>query len=311
MGGCTSSGRYRVTALLIFRGPPASGKSTAAESLRRHQGYTIVNRDSIRFNMYGRYFGGAIDEDVVTDVENAMVEASLRAGESVVLDATNLRNRNLNAKLSLASRYGADVSFRDFEVPLEQAIEWDKHRDRKVGEKVIRDFYKRYKISVETGVLKAPPVILPSFAPYVANTDLQSAYIVDTDGTVANHEPHRGPYDTSKYAEDTVWEHVAEVVRALYAEGHAIIGLSGRNEDFTDVTIQWWKDNNIPFDDFFFRPNEDGVKTIDATVKYNLFVENIAPNYNVRGAFDDRPQVVRMWETIGVPVLMVNDRREF
>ena len=300
-----------MTALVIFRGPPASGKSTAAASLQYSQGYTIVNRDSIRFAMYGRYWGGLINEDAVTDVENAMVEAALRVGQSVILDATNLKNRNLNAKLSIASRYGADVAFRDFEVPLEVAIDRDNTRDRQVGGKVIRSFYQRYNINEATGQMKPPPVVLPSFAKYVPDTSLQAAYIVDTDGTVANHEPHRGPYETAKYAEDTVWEHVAEVVRALYAQGYAIIGLSGRNEDFADVTIKWWNDNNIPFDDFFFRPNEDGPKTIDATVKYDLFVQNITPNYNVLGAFDDRPQVVRMWETIGVPVLMVNDRHEF
>lgn len=297
-----------MTALVIFRGPPASGKSTAAESLRKH-GYTIVNRDSIRFTMFGKYWG--VDEGVVTDVENAMVESALRAGQSVVLDATNLKNRNLNAKISLASRYGADVAFRDFEVPIMVAIKRDHLRDRKVGEKVIRDFYKRYKINVDTGQMKPPPAILPSFEKYVSDTSLPKAYIVDTDGTVANHEPHRGPYDTSKYHLDTVWEHVAEVVRSLDAQGYSIIGLSGRNEDFEEVTLRWWDDNNIPFDEFYFRPNEDGPKTIDATVKYNLFMENIAPRFNVLGAFDDRPQVIRMWETIGVPVFMVNDRLEF
>lgn len=297
-----------MASLIIFRGPPASGKSTAAESLRRHQGYTIVNRDSIRFMMFGKYWG--VDEDVVTDVENAMIESALRAGQSAVLDATNLKNRNLNTKLSLASRYGADVSFRDFEVPLSKALEWDASRERHVGEKVIRDFYKRYKINTDTGEMQPAPTPLPTFDKYVADKSLPNAFIVDTDGTVANHEPHRGPYDTSKYHRDTVHEHVAWAVRGLDLSCCAIIiALSGRDAEYREVTETWWKDNGIPFDRFLMRPQGD--RRMDAIIKYELFTEHVAPYYNVLGAFDDRPQVIRMWETIGVPVLMVGDRREF
>ena len=63
------------------------------------------------------------------------------------------------------------------------------------------------------------------------------------------------------------------------------------------------------FDEFFIRPA--GNKRMDAIIKYELFKEHIEPNYNAVGAFDDRPQVIRMWETIGVPVLNVGSGREF
>ena len=65
----------------------------------------------------------------------------------------------------------------------------------------------------------------------------------------------------------------------------------------------------IPFDKFFMRGAGDS--RMDAIVKYELFMTNIAPHYNVRGAFDDRPQVLRMWDTIGLPTFDVGEGREF
>lgn len=298
--------------LEILRGVPASGKSTHAV-LQQEKGYTVVNRDSIRYAMYGRYFGGNINEDVVTDVENAAIESALRAKDNVVVDATNLRNKALKAKLSLASRYGAEVEFRDFPIGLDRAISRDYWRkaagDRAVGSGVIRKFFERYKINQETGVLPPAPDVWPNFEPYtISNNQLPIAFIVDTDGTVANHEGIRNPYDETKYHLDTVHLHVRDVVRALY-EKAAIIGLSGRDAAYREVTENWWHDRDIPFDAFFMRPVGD--KRVDAVVKYELFKEYIEPNYFVAGAFDDRPQVIRMWRTIGVPVFDVGTGLEF
>jgi hypothetical protein len=259
--------------------------------------------------MYGTYWGGNVDEGVVTDTENAMVETSLRWGQDTVLDATNLRNRNLNAKISLASKYGATVEFHDFPIQLHEAVRRDSKRDRSVGERVIAGFFHRFKVG-EGGQLRPPPSPLPDFERYTPNESLTPAFIVDTDGTVADSNGIRGPYDTLLYGQDRVREHVATVVRAL-GEYPAlrVISLSGRDERYYDVTTGWWEDNGIPFDDFHMRPVGD--TRMDAIVKYELFQERIAPYYNVLGAFDDRPQVIRMWERIGVPVFNVGNNEEF
>lgn len=296
-----------MTTLLILRGVPGSGKSTEAIALVS-KGYVRVNRDDIRFSLFGKYWG--VDEDVVTAVENAAIQSALAAKSNVVLDATNLNRKALKTKLSLASRYGADVAFMDFVVSLDTAIARDAGRERKVGASVIRGFFKRYKVNPETGMLPAPPEPLPVFEKYVPTGTLDAvAYIVDTDGTVANHDGVRNPYDTSRYHLDTVHEHVANVVSALSYRGYKVVALSGRDESFREVTEKWWEDNGLHFDAFFMRPAGD--KRMDAIVKYELFTKYIAPNYHVLGAFDDRPQVFRMWETIGLPVFAVGTREEF
>jgi len=292
-----------MTELLILRGPPASGKSTLATALSTH---VRVNRDEIRYLMFRKYTG--VDENVVTQAEDAMIEAALRAGKDTVVDATNLSNKFLKTKLSLASRYGATVVFRDFEVPMDVAIERDRLRTRAVGPDVIRKFYKTYKIDAFTGRLKPAPLALPTFEPYLVDITQPTAYIIDTDGTVANHEGVRNPYDTTRYHLDTPHEHVINVVKGLFGD-HKIIGLSGRDAAFKDVTLQWWLDQGMMWDEFHMRP--EGDTRMDAIIKYEMFKGKIEPYFNVLGAFDDRPQVIRMWRTIGVPVFDVGNGVEF
>ena len=46
----------------------------------------------------------------------------------------------------------------------------------------------------------------------------------------------------------------------------------------------------------------------DTVIKEELFWEHIEPTYNVIGAFDDRPVIVRLWHTLGIPnVISVAD----
>lgn len=291
--------------LKILRGVPASGKTTEALSM---DGFTRVSRDDLRFSMYGAHWGGGINEEVVTQAENAMIEGALREGENVVVDATNLNKRALRTKLSIASRYGAAVEFQDFPISLEDAVRRDRSRERTVGESVIRGFFRRYKINPESGVLPAPPDALPFFEEYVRDETKPKAFIVDTDGTVADHVGVRSPYDTSQYHLDKPHPHVVGVTRKIGYTFH-VIGLSGRAEEFRSVTEGWWISHGLPFDMFLMRPTGD--TRMDAIVKYELFKEHIEPNYNVLGAFDDRPQVIRMWRAIGLPVFDVGNGVEF
>lgn len=294
--------------LLILQGVPASGKSTYALKLQA-EGYTRINRDDIRFALYGQYWGGSVDEEVVTQVENAALEGALSRGADVVLDATNLNHKHLRTKLSIASLYGAEVGFLPFAIGYEQAVWRDSKRERQVGAKVIADMFKRYKINTLDGLLPKPPEPLPKFEAYFPNPALPNAYIVDTDGTVAEGEGVRSPHDTSRYHLDKVRTHVAYVADSIAEYGVEVVGLSGRDEKFRAVTEKWWNDNRIAYSAFFMRPRGD--VRMDAIVKYELFKEHIEPNYNVLGAFDDRPQVIRMWRTIGVPVFDVGNGVEF
>lgn len=293
--------------LVILRGVPASGKSTYADYMKT-QGYVVVNRDSIRFSLFGAYWGPGVDEDLVTTVENHSIRQALKAGRDVVVDATNLNDKFVSVKLGYAAELGAEVEFVDFPISLKNALLRDALRERTVGSAVIERFYEGYKIDRASGKMPPRPAPFPAFERYIPNASLPSAYIVDTDGTVADHTGVRNPYDTSKYSLDTPRQHVVDVVQSLWEQGHMIVGVSGRSSEFREVTTDWWMRYDIPFDAFFMRA--EGDTRNDAIVKYELFQSYVKDRFYVKGAFDDRPRVYRMWKSLGIPVFNVNDEEE-
>lgn len=298
--------------LMILRGVPASGKTTFAQDRVEVYGAVRVSRDDLRFGMFGQYWG--VDEEAVSAAEESMLRFYLGKGENVVLDSTNLNRRFLLQKLNLARELGASVRYRNFPISLADAIERDRVRildgGRGVGEEVIRDFFRRYSLPQDTGTLPAPPDPLPNYVPYVKpRGDKPQALIVDTDGTVALMNG-RGPYDTYAYSTDLPNLGVIQVVRAMEASDVQIIGVSGRDSQFRDVTLKWWEEHvGMRPDLFLMRP--EGDTRNDALVKYELFDEFIRNDFDVVAVLDDRPRVLRMWRAINIPTLQVGNGTEF
>ena len=177
-----------MTTMTILRGVPASGKSTQAEVLtQKNARLRRVSRDDIRFQVFGRYTG--VDEDLVTKIEHASIEAILKAGDDVLVDATNLNRKFVNGLLRLAAKHGAEVKYEDMQVSLSRALQNDSVRgskgDRFVGRTVIEAFFKRYKIDPVSGVLPPPPSGFPPLPLYIPDTSKPPAYGFDLDGTLA------------------------------------------------------------------------------------------------------------------------------
>ena len=179
--------------------------------------------------------------------------------------------------------------------PLDVAKARNAARERVVPENVIEKQYKGYK------PYKYTP--LPTFAKYEGDESLETAYLFDVDGTLAMNNGHRGWYDWTKVEGDDVVEAVANTARSLYATDHNVIIFSGRDESSREATTNWLTKRSIPFDKMFMRPDAD--KRPDNIVKMEMFDRHIRGHYNVLGVFDDRPQVVRAWMKIGVPVFHV------
>lgn len=295
-----------MTEVVILRGPPASGKTTYAKkwvTVTPNRGR--VSRDDIRLSMFGRYWD--VDEQLVTKIQDAQIEALLSAGKDVIVDATNLRARNVKALMQLAVKHDATVRFQDFNIPYELAVFRDGQRlargERAVGPKVIKSFFDRF---IRKGEFPSIPVVelaQPKYTPYVYTPGLPSCIIVDIDGTLA-HMTDRGPYDTSRYHTDELDETIARIVRAWdrYNECHVIL-LSGRSEDFRKVTGEWVAGSGVFYDRLYMRPSGD--LRNDAIIKDELFEKYIAGRFNVDFVLDDRQRVVEMWRAKGLKCLQV------
>lgn len=299
-----------MTRIIVLRGLPASGKSTWAKSWVMADPSTRmrVNRDDIRHQLYGTYWGDGVDENTVTKVEEVMVRAGLDAGKDVVIDATHLAARYLRRWYN----FGVEVEVKDFEVPLEELVERDFERrlmgERGVTSTVIKSLAQRYQIKADGKLPPAPEVEVSSeWTPAPRwRMGLPYVYIVDIDGTVADHRGIRDPYDTSRYQLDKPHHRVIDTVWNLSIAGFPIIFVSGRDEAFRKVTEQWLEDNvGITVEYLFMRP--EGDTRNDAVVKHELFHKHIAGVYNVIGVFDDRGRVLRMWRAIGLTTFAVGD----
>lgn len=76
--------------LTCMRGYPGSGKSTKAREIAAATGAVVVCRDDIRKMLHDNYFTGEKEREAeVTIAERAQVSAFLKAGVSVVVDATH------------------------------------------------------------------------------------------------------------------------------------------------------------------------------------------------------------------------------
>lgn len=133
--------------LIITRGLPASGKTTFARqwtaAWREHR--VRVNRDDLRAMIDDGEFVKDVTEPRIIMAENALIAGFLDEGINVICDDTNLPQATVDLWRDLAKDRGAEFVIMDLTgVPLEECIERNSRRERKVPEDVIRDLYEKW-----------------------------------------------------------------------------------------------------------------------------------------------------------------------
>ncbi|HVV11630.1 AAA family ATPase [Amycolatopsis sp.] len=294
--------------LHIYRGLPGSGKTTAAKAMQEQYGGVLAGRDHFRA-LYGTENnpGERVIEEQITTLQTNLILHALSVGDHVFVDDMNLRRRYVKRLIQLAQRAGAEWHVYDLtDVPLSKCIGRDVTRIRSVGEDKIRDLHKRF-IAGQKYPLSLPE--LPAEEPvevdrYEGNPKLPWAVVVDIDGTVADHEGRRSPYDMTRVSGDAPKQEVIMIVRALRNAGLRIVFVSARNEVARRATERWIQ-KNISGGRFELFMREDGDGRPDPVVKKEIFDREIRDRYFVRAVFDDRDRVVAMWRSLGLTCLQV------
>lgn len=287
--------------LFMTRGLPASGKTTWAKQKLHDVGVgnaKRVNKDDLR-SMLDDSKWSPENEKYLLGVRDYVVTTALNAGLHVIVDDTNLPPKHEARLRQIAKPLGAEFELVDFtHVGLEECIERDRKRQNYVGEKVIRGMWDQFLRPASTS---------PAYDP-----TLPWVILCDIDGTLAQMNG-RGPYDWSRVEEDEprieVW-HAAVGIRAQ--RGDLIIFVSGRDESCRTETTRWI-DSRLQYRNptLYMRPAGDMRK--DTVVKREIYEAHIKGKYNVRAIFDDRPQVIRLWQELGFAdrIFNVGDGREF
>jgi predicted kinase len=298
--------------LTIYRGLPASGKSTLAKKKVQElleQGIKAINidRDIFRLvNGFGIEPTGEF-ENVITAAQRAIMKQGFLKGWHVIESSTNLRVSYIKEMIEVAEFYGVEVEIIDVNVPIETCIVRDVTRANQgghyVGEEAIRGIAKRF---MPKGKFPAVPKANPPIEaePYIPDITLPTAIIVDIDGTVAEMEG-RSPYDYTLVSTDKPKQWVIDRVREANMLGHKIIFMSGREATCVEDTHAWiTKYISIEHFELYMRAAGD-TKRMDAIVKIELFDKYLRSFYNVLYCIDDRTQVINAYRAMGLNVMDV------
>lgn len=136
------------------------------------------------------------------------------------------------------------------------------------------------------------------------------AFIFDIDGVLANnlHRQHflERTGDTKPSSQDWidffqasaldgVYEDTVKLLKVLQSYGYKILLITGRSEDYKELTSTWLQSYGIIPDGLFQRRHKDFRK--DFEVKSEIYLSQIEPYYQVLGVFEDRADCVKMWRS--------------
>lgn len=267
--------------LIITKGLPASGKTTWSRS----QNAKRVNKDDLRAMIDNGKWTSGNEKDILA-VRDLIITHYIKHSD-VIVDDTNLAQKHEASLRELAVKVGADFVIQDFtNVSVDECIERDSKRHNYVGEKVIRKMYNQY--------LRQIPTV-------ITNNSLPKAIICDLDGTLCLFG-NKNPYDRD-FAEDSINPAVECILRGTSPDT-TILFTSGRSDKYREVTQNWLDKHNLKG---ILLMRKEGDERKDYVVKNEIYDNYIKYNYNVVFILDDRDQVVRLWRSMGLPCLQVND----
>ncbi|MEN3586721.1 hypothetical protein AAH978_21615 [Streptomyces sp. ZYX-F-203] len=138
----------------------------------------------------------------------------------------------------------------------------------------------------------------------------RKAEIFDVDGTLVDVSGIRhlidGPGGFAAFhlagASCPAHPHVVEAAREAHAEGRAVLVVSGRERRWERLTSMWLALHEVPSDGLWMRRLGD--YRPDYVVKREILA-SLRRRYDVVRAWDDNPNVIRLWQEEGIPVEVV------
>ena len=320
--------------IILTRGIQGSGKSTwAREWVAQAPDRRIrFNNDDIR-RMGGVYWpkdSKALDrrESLLKTVKDEFLAAAMKKGYDIVIDNMNLNpkefeyingfveGKNIITKYvednisTAAPVYSYTVEFKDFfDITVEECIRRDSMRPDPIGEKIIRQTWKKYRNFILTELNKRQAELINNKEPLKAG--LPDAIIVDLDATVAFNttgRPFYGEGCAEGIKNDVVCERMRHLLTLLAENDYInIIFVTGREgtPEIISATHDWLLKNHFRYDKVYFR--EIGDYCRGDICKEKIYNENIKGQYNVIAVFEDSQKCVDMYRRNGLLVLQPND----
>lgn len=299
--------------IILTRGIQGSGKSTWARKWVEEDPINRVriNNDDIR-NMLGKYW--VIErEPLVSEIKQSIVTEAMNRGYDIVVDNMNLNPKEVKFWETVVEfnntypdGYKYEIEFKDFFISLEECIRRDAMRPNPIGEKVIRDTWKRYKHFIQTSEVE-------KYVNNLIKEDESKPYclVVDMDSTLCfntTKRPWYGEGAAEGMINDVPNMGVLRLVEQWVKPGpaaysHNLIIATGRDTSQEEVTKQWLAKYNIYPQEFYFRKQGDYRKGVEVKKEQ---IEKILEKYNVVAIIDDCEPIVQMYRDMGLTVLQPN-----
>ena len=299
--------------LILTRGIQGSGKSTWARQWVEEdpENRVRINNDDIR-NMLGKYWVTS-RENLVSSIKKNMAEEAINRGYDIVVDNMNLNPKEVlfwKDMVKMANMdpdgYKYEIEFKDFFIPLEECIRRDAMRPNPIGEKVIRETWKRYKHFIQTTGVE-------NYVNNLIKEDESKPYclVVDMDSTLCfntTKRPWYGEGAAEGMINDVPNMGVLRLVEQWTKPGptaytNNLIIATGRDTSQEEVTKQWLAKYNIYPQEFYFRRKGDYRKGVEVKKEQ---IEKILEKYNVVAIIDDCEPIVDMYREMGLTVLQPN-----
>lgn len=275
--------------LLIYRGLPGCGKTTAAKALMAANPkvpMVRINNDDLCLAVNNTVNIGA---ENVTAIRETLLALFMSEGKYIILDNTNLAQKRIDAYEELVAQFNKErpaeehysIVYEDMtSVPMWVCHERNNRRAAPVPPRVITDMFKAH--------------ILPTLPCRKFDPTLPNAVVVDIDGTVSRM-CSRSPYDHTKYSSDTVYTEIWEQIKAIRDSlGYTLVFLTGRKEIGRDATVKWLADNLSVADPILHMREDHNSSESDFVYKERMATYNILPKFNIKAWFEDRLRNVEM-----------------
>lgn len=280
-----------------MQGLPASGKSTRANELVKSMGNAVrVNKDLLRTMLHFDKYTGR-NEALTRHAARLLVTGFIEQEINVIIDDTNLNPSTMQSWKDLGRVMGCATTVEKVTTDYAECVKRDSNRDDPVGEHVI------FFLALANNLYPQPK---------------KGFVICDIDGTIA-HITHRRHFVNgdkkdwkgffSEIGLDSIRQDVYDQVKAFQKKGYEVIYVSGRPDDYREVTMDWLRANGIRKPKLLMRRSGDSRD--DTIIKAEIYEACFENKYEVYKVIDDRPRVIRMWREKGLDVIDVGDGVEF
>lgn len=297
--------------VILCRGIQGSGKSTWAKQwcYEDPEHRIRFNNDDIR-NMFGKYWVTS-RENMVSSMKRDFLRAAMLNKYDIVIDNMNLNPKEIKwwqDEIDLFNEqpvnHKYEMEFKDFFIPVDECIRRDAMRPNPIGEKVIKDTWRRYRDFIIqediNNMLKRSPKHVDGGRPIIL-VDMDATLCLNTTG-----RPYYGEGAAEGMLNDIAIEGTCMLVRRMYDKCKVFI-ITGREgtPEIIAATKKWLATHDIAVDELFFRPVKDYSPGADC--KKKIYEDHIKGKYNVQFVLEDNYKCVKMWREQGLLCLQPNE----